>query len=53
MDTLRYTVSEVVVTGTRTASEIRHLPLMVSVVGSEQINAPTDLQFLMMHQGDT
>lgn len=39
IDSLRHSVSEVVVTGTRAATDTRHLPLTVSVVGRERLNA--------------
>jgi len=38
-DTLRNTVDEVVVTGTRHATDLRHLPLTVSVIGREALTA--------------
>ena len=32
-----YTIDEVVVTGTRNETDIRHLPMTISVVGRQQI----------------
>ena len=37
-----YTIDEVVVTGTRNETDIRHLPMTVSVVGRQQIEQSND-----------
>lgn len=41
-----YTIDEVVVTGTRNETDIRHLPMTVSVVGRQQIEQSNESSLL-------